>query len=232
MTNQNIDIKIALGGDNSTIFFYEKNEEGKYKNFAESSTMRRQRFLSIKGATVKENTYVEAKDLTYKKIKQNGAEILLKYFPERKGKTVAFHTYNPSVDFIIGEVDEIKKAKEEEAKAKKASTPITENFQVGDVVVCSGGYEQTNVDFYQVVGRTKRSVKLREIAGSLKEEHGYDYGHTTPIKDHFVSEEVFTARIRLNGENVEQDYVSSTNLTWGGSAYKWKGNNVYCSWGY
>ena len=34
----------------------------------------------------------------------------------------------------------------------------------GDIFVCSWGYDQTNVDFYQVVKRTPKTVTVRQVA--------------------------------------------------------------------
>ena len=42
---------------------------------------------------------------------------------------------------------------------------------VGDVFICSWGYEQTNVDFYQVVSLVgESSVRVRQVAPEILEE--------------------------------------------------------------
>jgi hypothetical protein len=43
--------------------------------------------------------------------------------------------------------------------------------QVGDVYYASWGYDQTNIDFYQVVARTPRTVRVRLINGKVNDEH-------------------------------------------------------------
>ena len=58
-------------------------------------------------------------------------------------------------------------------------------LEVGDVLRCSWGWEQTNVDFYQVnslVG--KKSVELRAIA-QQSEETGFMQGKCVPIPNAF-----------------------------------------------
>jgi len=43
------------------------------------------------------------------------------------------------------------------------------DFEVGDVLRCSWGYEQTNIDYYQVVRLVgKQSVEIQEIASERK----------------------------------------------------------------
>ena len=49
-----------------------------------------------------------------------------------------------------------------EAKAKHAAEGHT--LQVGDILSSSWGYEQTNVDFYEVVAVSKCMVTLHELA--------------------------------------------------------------------
>ena len=46
-------------------------------------------------------------------------------------------------------------------------------MKVGDVLKCSWGYEQTNVDFYEVVKATKAMVTVRKIASKAWSEAGY-----------------------------------------------------------
>jgi hypothetical protein len=56
------------------------------------------------------------------------------------------------------------KAGSKAAKAAKLSEPQTA-LAVGDVLCCSWGYDQTNVDFYQVVALAgKRSIDMQKIA--------------------------------------------------------------------
>lgn len=85
-----------------------------------------------------------------------------------------------------------KEARRAEEKAFKHS------YQVGDIFFNSWGYEQTNVDFYQVVAITAKSVKVREI-GQQSEETGFMSGRTMAKKDHFISEKVMTKKVNSDG---------------------------------
>lgn len=43
---------------------------------------------------------------------------------------------------------------------------MTHNFKPNDIVECSWGYDQTNVDFYKVLKATPSTVKLIKVAST------------------------------------------------------------------
>ncbi|MES2201167.1 MAG: hypothetical protein V4498_02840 [candidate division FCPU426 bacterium] len=73
----------------------------------------------------------------------------------------------------------------EELKTVKAG--FTNPYKVGDILVASWGYDQTNIDFYQVTGLTAKGVKFRELCQNEVPGEGISplAGYTTPIKDSF-----------------------------------------------
>ncbi len=60
-------------------------------------------------------------------------------------------------------------------------------FQIGDIFVESWGYEQTNVDFYQVIKLNAASVVLRKIWASDTVE---------PRKNAFLDDTTYTKRFK------------------------------------
>lgn len=77
------------------------------------------------------------------------------------------------------------KAARKAEKAAAMAKPQTA-LVVGDVLVSSWGYEQTNYDYYQVIRLVgARSVEIRKIA-SLSEETGYMQGDCVPSKNNFT----------------------------------------------
>ncbi|QCR87204.1 hypothetical protein FEF33_14485 (plasmid) [Moraxella osloensis] len=78
------------------------------------------------------------------------------------------------------------------------------SVKAGDVFVSSWGYEQTNIDYYQVVGiKDKSTLTLREIGAKVVESIGYGTGRKVPSKDDFIGEEFDTrAIIYQNGDKV------------------------------
>ena len=95
--------------------------------------------------------------------------------------------------------------------------------KVGDIFYNSWGYDQTNIDWYQVVSLTKsgKSVKIRPIAGKIKES-GFMSGTTTPKKGKFTGPAV-TKRIGIhNGEPYLPSKYGWTGL--------WDGEPKHVSW--
>ena len=109
----------------------------------------------------------------------------------------------------------------EQRAARKA---FTTSLVEGDIMYTSWGYEQTNVDWFQVVEvkSSGKTVVVREIAGNLHTDSGCGpmSGRTTPVKDEFVGEPM-TKRVQ-RGDSVK---IHSSAY-----AYKWDGKPKYTSW--
>ena len=62
----------------------------------------------------------------------------------------------------------------------------TVSFQDGDVIVNSWGYDQTNIDFYQVVEVLPKSIRVREIsAQTVSGTEGFMCDKVVAVKDSF-----------------------------------------------
>ena len=105
--------------------------------------------------------------------------------------------------------------KEEQRAARNQATTL----RVGDILVNSWGYDQTNVDFYQVVEvkPSGKSVVIRSISSEIVET-GFMCGERTPILDSFHGDEIIK---RSTSDYVSFDY---------GSGNKWNGKPQYVSW--
>lgn len=89
------------------------------------------------------------------------------------------------------------KAKEErKAKKSAAQKSIVNPFKVGEMFYRSWGYEQTNINFYQVVAVGQKSVKLREVAQHMIREAGFMCEYVEPVKDAFIGKE-FTKIVKV-----------------------------------
>lgn len=99
-------------------------------------------------------------------------------------------------------------------------TKPAHNFQIGDILYSSWGYDQTNVDFYQVVKVTPSTIGIRKIDSDLKAT-GFMCGHVTAKPGQFVSDEVMVKRPDRNG------YIKISSYA---SANKWDGKPKYQSW--
>lgn len=69
-----------------------------------------------------------------------------------------------------------------------------DEIKIGDIFVSTWGYDQTNVDFYQVIARTAKMVTVRRIAASRKEAHCMG-NYVMPIKDAFLDDDSNYSRV-------------------------------------
>lgn len=84
-------------------------------------------------------------------------------------------------------------AKRKEKESREAEE-LAAKVAVGDIFVDSWGYEQTNVDFYQVVAKpSPKTVIVREIACETVEDSMVSHGmacDVRPVRDQFIGEEM------------------------------------------
>ncbi|MPW68387.1 hypothetical protein [Moraxella catarrhalis] len=110
--------------------------------------------------------------------------------------------FNKFVQNWANKVSEITKRKQERQEQKKLEKQQMKNAQdvlnIDDVFKCAWGYEQTNVDYYQVVGfKGKKTVLLRKIAGLITEYTHYEQGTCKPCIDNFIDDEILEKRIDI-----------------------------------
>ncbi len=94
----------------------------------------------------------------------------------------------------------IVQRKQERQAQKKLEKQQVKNAQdvlnVGDVFRSVWGYEQTNVDYYQVIGfKGQKTVLLRKIRSTNIEFTHYEQGQCVPDVDNFASDEILEKRI-------------------------------------
>ena len=85
-------------------------------------------------------------------------------------------------------------------------------IKVGDIFVSSWGYDQTNVDFYQVVKLVgKSTIELLPIQSKCI-EHEHMYWRELPIPDEFTSETPFRKRVPKDFEKFGYIKLNSFSL--------------------
>lgn len=130
------------------------------------------------------------------------------------------------MDQVIIREANIQKEKQDRKKAN-ASVKASDFYQLGDIVYNSWGWEQTNIEFYQVVRIMNKTIEVREISQSTVEDSTYSHGmadERVPQKDVFRSEKSYKLRVYAKGRlsNPESYYYFN----------KWDGRPKYCSWYY
>jgi hypothetical protein len=130
----------------------------------------------------------------------------------------------------------------EDRKAKKiqASQEMVNPFRIGDIISNSWGYDQTNVDFYQVVEVGPKSVKLRSIGcKSVPGSEGFMSCRVVPTKGNFLSKSTHEGHYKDGNPPFlkhlkaykDRDGKITVYLNFKhGSGSKWNGESLYNSW--
>jgi len=100
---------------------------------------------------------------------------------------------------------------ERKAKAKEASA--NHGVKVGDVFRSSWGYDQTNIDYYQVIAVSGKTATVCAI-GSLNESDGYLQGNCVPALNQFIGKP-FKKLIQKYSETSEAHFkINSFSNAW------------------
>lgn len=81
-------------------------------------------------------------------------------------------------------------------EARQQPTQNADGVHIGDLYYDIWGYEQTNVDFYQIIGlKGKHTALIRRIKGDYI--GGYDVqGKVRPCRDNFRDDEIYIVRTK------------------------------------
>ena len=119
-------------------------------------------------------------------------------------------------------LEETARRKEERKVARAvAKAAALETVKEGDIFVASWGWEQTNIDAYQVVAKKGATVTLREITtASVEGTEGFMSDQCVPVKDAFIGGEF---KKRITGKYINIDDVRMASLAE-------EGKTFYRSW--
>ena len=116
------------------------------------------------------------------------------------------------VDWWLAQIRVAVERRAAKRAEKAAARANGHQLAVGDVLESCWGYEQTNIDYYQVTALIgKCMVEIREI-GRMVEETSWIQGNCMPMKNHFKGEPM-RKRVGENGKSVKIE-------SWGLWAYK------------
>ena len=115
----------------------------------------------------------------------------------RLGYKIEFNYRYGSVARMIAHVEEflagLERADSVEGRSARSLVPppyqaALESVKEGDIFVASWGWEQTNIDAYQVIAK-KGDCHLREIAvASVEGSEGFMSDRVVPVKDEFIGD--------------------------------------------
>ncbi|MBT0826919.1 hypothetical protein L8W41_06840 [Campylobacter sp. IFREMER_LSEM_CL1904] len=116
-----------------------------------------------------------------------------------------------SCDKYIGLLKKIENIANFQTIFNKKHEENENGYKVGDVFYSSWGYEQTNIDFYQVIATSKKTIWVAEIKANAHYE-SWNSGKKSPIKNSFTfDKKVFktlsnSPKIREENGHVESIY--------------------------
>jgi hypothetical protein len=113
---------------------------------------------------------------------------------------------------------------ERKVKKKEANSAIkaADHFSIGEILVNTWGYEQTNIEFYQVTKISAKRITVAELKKTYTET-GFMCGHAIPNKDSFVENgDTYNLTVKENGAQVR---LSSPKSFY--SFSKWDGRPEY-----
>lgn len=172
--------------------------------------------------------FPEVNATIYYKIKDND-EYSAAGFSGKKDKADFYYKFQNKERFdqyVEKYINNLKSNIESKLKYKEGkkinAKAIYDKINVGDIIYTSWGYDQTNIDFYQITGKFgSNSLKVRELDDKdvTKSNSGISSmaGFKIPIKDKFTGTE---KTIRVMG------YLKVDNHI----AYIWDGKPIYYSW--
>ena len=110
------------------------------------------------------------------------------------------------VEQFLVDLDRADQWKQERKIARAAAKAAAlEGVKEGDIYVASWGWEQTNIDAYQVVAKKGATVTLREIAvASVEGSEGFMSDRVVPVKNEFIGGEF---KKRITGKHINIDDV-------------------------
>lgn len=112
---------------------------------------------------------------------------------------------------------EYKSERKKDLKSQKEA--LLSKLKVGDILVSSWGYDQTNVNFYEIVSVKGSTVTLKELAQNLKET-GFMSGVTKPVKGSYLNKAEIKRVVRSGHVNISSCQTASL----------WNGSECYRSW--
>ena len=177
--------------------------------------------LSFAGLKFKAYTWDEVTYIGNKK------EIKYLIFFAKNDKKVSFNLYKSAMErderlynqlLYAEEIIEDKKNRKIKQDTEKEN--LIKSINIGDIFVASWGYEQTNVNAYQVIEKKSKTLILSEITFNIASlcSEGYMSCDVIPAKDSFI-----------NKNNTIKKLVSSNGIKISSSqfAFKWDGVSSY-----
>lgn len=89
------------------------------------------------------------------------------------------------------------------------SISVSHTLVLGDILMSTWGYEQTQVDFYEVIQlNTKKSVTIRQIKSQVIEGSTGYHGECVPCPDQYIGEPILKRVCQNNDIKLGSHYAN------------------------
>lgn len=155
-----------------------------------------------------------------------------RYWKTKHLARYAFDSIESARKFVQDKIDDhtkwdtIRANSKAERKAKQDAVKASDYYKVGDILYSVWGYDQTNVDFYQVIGIGNKTITVTPVAQQKVEgTEGYYSCNVVARVDAFIEpDNVLQLRVKDGGN------LSPIKGRY--SVSKWDGRPKYKSWYY
>lgn len=142
------------------------------------------------------------------------------FFSGKKSKYdwwICFHSVGYMEHKINNHISNILSWETKKQERKEERKNITKDIKVGDLFYSSWGYDQTNVDFYQVIAVKGKTFTIQEICGKSVPGSGGDYNgmadQVTAVRDAFVEPSDNHPILTKRSFNLDCGFLSPTTET-------------------
>ena len=95
--------------------------------------------------------------------------------------------------------DNLAYRENQKAERKSERAAFRHGFKVGDILYSSWGYEQTNIEYYEITATTEKTVTFREVAQN-GQSNGFMCKEVTPRPGEYIGKE-FTRKVTPCGRD-------------------------------
>lgn len=144
----------------------------------------------------------------------------------REKRDKSMNNYSANYDTRMNEKNKYK-------QERKGSAADYAMVKPGDIYYSSWGYDQTNIDFYQIISVKGAYAMIREIKSrQLPDENGNSMAaYVVPVKDSFTSDPEFKKKIQFNTfRTSDHSKTPYFHILHGQYASPWNRDKIYSSW--
>lgn len=121
---------------------------------------------------------------------------------------------------IMQLLEDMKTQEEYKAKRKAEKKSFSHNLKVGQFLYASWGYDQTNIDYYQITTTTEKTVTFQEVTQSGEYNGHFMTGTCSPVRNSFKNNKEYTRPVRVGNyvhfAEYKGDFMKSLTL-WDGT---------------